>query len=430
MKNLYIITIVLMGFINPVKITAQNYDSLRTNTWSIYGQAGMSWAIDNPLKNVNPSTGTKTAVDLGLGINYNIRPWVRLGINYEFSKFKAEQRFSEFQETDAMMPQISNPQLSQLIDKNGGIAYRKQWTDYHNVSLTAEFNIMEFWKNRECKKFNIYAGTGLGVMFAHGNIYTLGMGSEKWADPDNTMAGNTTLSWVKSYNVKHDFTNMFLPLNLSAEYDILPKLTIGIKYDYKVIFNRNKFAPKGITATALSIRYNFVGDRQGVKSNKKKYNELASLYNDSQRKYKELASLYEKEKLNNECENYIEDLRQENKNLIEKLDANQRNSIKGLTVQFDVNCYTVSDSEKENLKKFAANLEHNNLTDIVLVAEASADGNSEKNRVLSKNRLESVISILKENGISEDKIKFKGAYGDRNKNYDPTSRRVIISIEK
>lgn len=237
-------------------VNAQRVD----NTLSIYGQGGTSWATGTDFENVNASTGTTIAPLVGVGVNYYIRPEVRLGLNYEFSKFKREQRFDTFQPVESML-ELS--QFPELTDKDGGIAYRNQWTQYHNIDLTAEYNIMGLWKNRSDKAFNLYVGTGIGVMFARGNTYTLGMGSELWVDPNNYVNGSqvsdnwASLSWVKAFNNRHSFNSLYVPLVLSAEYDLSTQWTLGVKGEYKFLFSSDDMAPNGVITTGVTVRYNF-----------------------------------------------------------------------------------------------------------------------------------------------------------------------------
>ena len=40
----------------------------------------------------------------------------------------------------------------------------------HSVKLGAQFNFMEFWPARKAQWFNIWIGTGVGGIFARGNI--------------------------------------------------------------------------------------------------------------------------------------------------------------------------------------------------------------------------------------------------------------------
>lgn len=420
--------------LNPTKTVAQDYKSLRTNTWSVYTQGGISWATGLEFKNINPSNGTSIAPEMGVGLNYNIRPWIRLGLNYEFSKFKREQRLTDFQAispvADATAP----------TRNYGGMAYRKMWTQYHNLDLTAEFNIMQLWKSRKCTWFNLYAGTGIGAMFAKGNVYSIGMGYKEWTD-ENTSTGNnsTAISWVKAGNDRHNFNSLYIPIVLSAEFDVLPQLTLGVKGQYKTLLSSNDLAPDGLAVAAVTVRYNFVGSKQGLRSNKQKYNEALSKYNSSLEQCKDLRNQYEAEKAKaRETEaaykkslNSLNELNAENGALKQQLkECKESNEVRNLTVMFDRGISKVSKENKTRLTEFAEQLKTGENVTIDLVGEASADGETTANQKLSEKRLANVISVLNKNGIDRNRIKSATAIGDTNKVYDASSRRVVITINR
>lgn len=248
--------LVLVG--TPLKTAAQDYDSLHANPWSVYLQGGMSWAGGVDMKNVDASSGTNVSPLVGLGVNYNLRPWVRLGFNYEFSKFCREQRFSDFQPVAPKLHSTGTP-----TEQYGGRVYSNMWTQYHNIDLTAEFNVMEIWKNLQNKKFNLYVGTGVGCMFANGNTYDIAMGYERWSSSDNyensvQVGDNHELySWMTANNSRHSFSSLYVPVVLSAEYDINPKWSAGVRGGGKFLFSSDDFAPKNVWSAAVVVRYNF-----------------------------------------------------------------------------------------------------------------------------------------------------------------------------
>lgn len=241
---------------------AQDYKDLRTNTWSIYGQGGISLATGLDMASKNPPVATDIAPAVGGGISYNLRPWIRFGANYEFSKYKREQRFSEFQ----VLPASLNPGdgITELVTNEGGVAYRRMWTMYHNADLTVEFNLMDFIEqNRESGRFSLHVGTGIGMMMAYGNTYTISMGYERWEDPKNVQGGVelsnnwASRAWVNANNMHHDFTSPYIPALLSLEYDIIPQVTLGLKGSYNFLLSPDDdMAPEAVGAAALTVRYN------------------------------------------------------------------------------------------------------------------------------------------------------------------------------
>ena len=72
-----------------------------------------------------------------MGVSFNIRPLIRVGLNYDLSKYAREQRFSEFQPLE--IPKGEGT----LSEQYGGLAYSKMWTRYHAVDITLELNVLE-----------------------------------------------------------------------------------------------------------------------------------------------------------------------------------------------------------------------------------------------------------------------------------------------
>ena len=155
----------------------------RTCTWSLYGEAGATMSHGIGISNVNAAPWTSVSPEIGAGVSFNIRPWIRLGLNYDFSKYARELRFNKLQPLDTpagdgtidtdgthtgdlsgdfsgeIIPDIDGTPAGDrlLLEKTGGLAYTKMWAHYHATDLTLEFNVMEIWKNRTDKRFNLYA---------------------------------------------------------------------------------------------------------------------------------------------------------------------------------------------------------------------------------------------------------------------------------
>lgn len=441
MKKLFSILCLTTFMANTMNVNAQDnkpdYKALRTNTWSIYLQGGASWATGLKFKSVKPAAGTSVAPEVGLGVNYNLRPWIRLGLNYEFSKYRREQRLDNFEN---MPPSFSGTGsgMTENTVNNGGTAYRKLWNMYHNVGLTADFNIMQLWPNRQCTRFNLYAGTGAGMMFAKGNTYAISMGYDQWEDPDNA-TGNTdnwaAHSWLKAENSRHNYSSFYIPVALSAEYDVMPQLTLGVKGQYKALFTSDDFAPSGLEAAAIVVRYNFVGTKQGIRSSKLLYREALEKCNDLR------AEASQARQAENDSRNTIIALHADKQSLEQKLkestaalaDCESRKAvmpISPLTIRFDNNSSTVSPADVKRLEAFAGELKANEAATISLTGEASAEGEAAKNQVLSEKRLANVMDILHKNGIGNNRIQSSKAIGDINKVPGASNRKVEITIHQ
>lgn len=72
----------------------------RTCTWSLYGEAGATMSHGIGISNVNAAPWTSVSPEIGAGVSFNIRPWIRLGLNYDFSKYARELRFNKLQPLD------------------------------------------------------------------------------------------------------------------------------------------------------------------------------------------------------------------------------------------------------------------------------------------------------------------------------------------
>lgn len=438
MKNIFsILSVSLAAFIaTTANAQNQDYKALRTDTWSIYVQGGASWATGLKFKSIDPSSGTSIAPEIGLGVNYNLRPWIRLGLNYEYSKYKREQRMGNFEAIDPSFDGTSSG-LTENTANRGGVAYRKLWDMYHNADLTAEFNIMQFWPNRKCTQFNLYAGTGVGMMFAKGNTYTLGMGNEQWEDPNNAAGSTdnwTSHTWLKAENSRHNYSSVYVPVVLSAEYDVMPQLTLGVKGQYKALFTSDDFAPSGLETAAIVVRYNLVGAKQGVLSNKQ-------LYRDALDKCNELRATTDQARdAEAKSNNMLIAAKAENKALQQQLsecsaavaacESRKAVNIQGMTVQFDNNSAIISQADEMRLETFAGELKNDGQVAVSLVGEASAEGETENNQTLSEKRLANVLAILNRNGIKNGQIQSAKAIGDANKVYGASNRRVAITICK
>lgn len=161
------------GLFADVVAQERGNSAYRTSTWSLYAEGGATMVHGLGMSSVDAPPGMNIFPEIGAGVSFNIRPWIRLGLNYDFSKYAREQRFSEFQPLGVPTGDGT------LSEQYGGLAYSKMWTHYHAADATVEFNLMELWRNREDRRFNLYAGAGFGWLFAKGNTYDITMGHER-----------------------------------------------------------------------------------------------------------------------------------------------------------------------------------------------------------------------------------------------------------
>ena len=403
---------------HPTDPQAYNKD-VRTGTWSIYAQGGLSWASGLWYPSVNAKKSYSLSPAVGGGIDYTIRPWVRVGAEYLWSRYRGEQRFSQI---DATAMPVK--------------AYGNYLMNYHNAKLGVGFNFMEFWPSRKAQWFNVWLGTGVGYMMAKGNEYTLSFsntitqdGVSKPVTGDVTIGNGSSATIqgnVKSTNEHSSFNKLYIPLSLHMEFDVTRRLTLGVKGEMDFVMNREDIAPKNLIFGLATARYNFVASRAqkmqayydgSIGDLNDRVNELQKQARDANDRARQ-------------AEADAQRLAQENAALQRQLsDCEQREVVvekPTYTVQFDHNSSYFSKEQGEALKAFAQQYKGKKLS---LVAEASKPGDKGYNQALSERRLMRVIKALKEAGFAEEDLKPSIAIGAQRGIDSAEVRRVTITVE-
>lgn len=397
----------------------------RTATWSLYAEGGATMAHGLGMSSVDAAPGMNIFPEIGAGVSFNIRPWIRLGLNYDFSKYAREQRFSEFQPLEIPAGEGT------LSEQYGGLVYSKMWTHYHAADATVEFNLMELWRNRKDKRFNLYAGAGFGWLFAKGNTYDISMGHERWSESYK----ETINTWLNAVNTSHKYDVGYVPMLLSAEFDISPVVTVGLQGNYKRLLSCDN-APKGIGTASVVLRLNILGSKSGYKSTGRKLREselaLAAMTVASaaakadceasgKAKDEALASAMSE---NASLKEQVETLGKENA----ELKARRTNeALEKLTVQFANDSFKLSAAAKADLDAFAERMKALNETELVVVGEASATGASGHNLRLSELRIETVLDYLRKQGVDCSRA-FRQPLGDSGKDASDAARRATILV--
>jgi len=463
MKRLLILIVTAILFMPLIDIGAQERGSgtYRTCTWSLYGEAGATMSHGIGISNVNAAPWTSVSPEIGAGVSFNIRPWIRLGLNYDFSKYARELRFNKLQPLDTpagngtidtdgahtgdlsgdfsgeIIPDIDGTPAGDrlLLEKTGGLAYTKMWTHYHATDLTLEFNVMEIWKNRTDKRFNLYAGAGFGWLFAKGNTYNIAMGNERWKEKYK----ETTDIWLKAENTRHNYNSGYVPMLVSAEFDVTPIVTLGLQGNYKRLLKCDN-APKGIGTVSMVVRLNLLGGKSGYKSKasrlRESENALAAMRDmnevlkdeceDSMSDLKdELAeSQHEIEKLKSE----LEGLKKENEELKTQVEEKPKHdTLDTGCAMFDFDSYKLRPQAKAELNDFANRLKSMEGYDLVVIGEASAIGDSGYNQRLSERRIGSVINYLGKKGIDCSSA-YRQALGDSRNDKSESAQRATILV--
>lgn len=393
---------------------------VRTGTWSIYAQGGLSWATGVWYENADAKKSYGMAPAVGGGVDYTIRPWVRVGAEYIWSRYRREQRFSS----------IDNSQMPMK-------AYGNYIVNYHNVKLGAGFNIMEIWPKRESQWFNIWFSTGVGYMMAKGNEYgihfntTITQDGQTFPADGNINISNTSTVTIQgnvsTTNEHSSFNRFYIPASLHFEFDVTRQFSLGLKGEMDWIIKREEIAPKNLAFALVTARYNFVPGK--AKKMKAHYsNSIAALDADLQDALRRLEQQQaraekaeaDKERIakeNEELKNQLEDCINSKPVAVEKPSC---------TILFDNNSSKLSDQDNEILKAFAEQYKGKTLS---LVAEASKPGTKEYNQRLSERRLDRVIKALEKLGFASEELNPSIAIGAQRGIDSAEARRVTITVE-
>ena len=406
---------------------AQTYnDTVRTNTWSVFAQGGVSyfWKVrggdfNGAHKRVSP--------DAAVGVKYNIRPWVRVGLKAEYTQVRAAMegalRISE--QKDIATTLNGNAATKHIITD------RIQNTNIMHVAmadLNVDFNIMDIWHNRRAQKFNLWLGTGVGY-FRGWNRNLLSFSTcEDVESKGDTYYNVESTDRIDSYSDNSHADALYIPLSLNAEWDITPRWTVGIYAEGKYLPLNKEITPKFMGMGGLKIAYNFVGKK--VKTNKQLYYDALraneTLKHCCEEKEQLMNELADAKNANYRLQNDLDKARQEAAEANKLAATNAQSKTEGgHIVYFPVGGSKLTELEKIRLDDYVAECKKNG-NEITLVGEASADGNASSNQKLSESRLKTVLSYLKKKGVSDVVISDSQAIGASQKG-DAKHRRVVIN---
>lgn len=399
--------------------TRDHNSDLRTRTWSIYAEGGLSWATDVWYQNLDAKRSYKQSPAVGGGVDFTIRPWVRVGAEYLWSRYRREQRFSTL-DTKTMPVKV----------------YGNYLMNFHNAKLGAGFNLMELWPRRRAQWLNVWASTGVGYTFAKGNEYgmyfsntkTVGGTTTPFVDGESVSNDNaiTITGNVQTKNRHEKFNTLYIPASLHIEADVSRQFTVGLKGEMDWLLNRKGIAPKNLIFALATVRYNFVPSR--TKSLQQYYEGEITKLNDRVNALQREAS---EVKANGKVD--CAKLQQENADLRRRLTDCENSKPTAAAVQpshfvqFDHNSSYMSRAEADRLSAFARSVKGYKLA---LVAEASTPGDDDYNSQLSERRLRHVMDALIKEGFSLEDLRPTTAIGEQNGKPDAEGRRVTITIEQ
>lgn len=424
MKHLKTILGVATALLSVATLQAQTYnDTVRTKTWSVYAQGGVSSyhgvrsaLFDNSKRTIAP--------DLDLGVKYNIKPWVRLGLNVGYTMVKSTNKYvlSSTTTQDGFMVGDYATTLETKIDR----LQNRNNMHLLGADVNADFNILDIWHYRKAQWINLYAGVGVGYM--HGwnrNSQTYSYSESAVAKGDGYYNVHNH-TYMKSAADKSQFNTMYVPLSLSLEFDVSRQLTVGAIAQYKYLPIKKDLTPKGIYSAGIVVRYNFVKSKSKLQQNK--INELYSLIEAGRKDCDDEKAAIQRRAAEKETAlaRQIADQKQqidEQNNAIAKL---ERENL-GAAIYFENNDVELSQEGQQHLSRLAGKLQGDQK--VVLIGSANKTGLTKNNQELSDNRCEAVKHYLLDQGVKEEQFASPLSLGDRGMTIEPDCRRVVVIVQ-
>ena len=214
----------------------------RTGTVGLRLDGGASWAFGSSFENVGANQVNLLQPYAGAGLLINIKPWVRIGADYSYTRMIREQLFTSLQ------PETGN-------------VYRDFKTRFHGASLTGEFDLVELLgRSKGPGRVGLWLGTGLGFLFSQGNTWNVSVSNEISADKQTIRIGGHNESL--SYNAP------FIPVTLSLEYAFLPQVALSIGGGYRFVPGKQELAPRHQAYAKSGLVFNLTGKRYRAKQSR------------------------------------------------------------------------------------------------------------------------------------------------------------------
>lgn len=431
MKYLKYMMATAMASLTVAGLNAQTYnDTVRTHTWSVYAQGGASFYHGMRGASVNDSR-RPVSPDAALGLDYNIKPWVRVGLNLEYTMLKATGKYVSsrtekkdgFVITDPTTKKTYNTTLETKID----VLQNRYNMHYAMADINVDFNFMELWHNRKAQWFNLWIGTGVGYLHGWSRHSATTSYSELAQAKGEGYYNVYSHNYLKTDVDKRQVNALYVPVSLSFEFDITPRWTLGLAGQYKYLPLDRELTPKGIVSGGLLLRYNFVDKR--MPTNKARL--LQALADQETMKGDYERQLADKQGENDNLRSQLDKSRQDNADLKQLVEdcQNAKDKLTGHEVYFRVNKTKFTEQEELRLNDFISALKALGDYKLTIIGEASSDGPSSKNFKLSEGRLNNVVAFLKKRGVTDYNIKLEKAVGDSNQCPDTKCRRVQIIVE-
>ena len=410
-------------------LQAQTYnDTVRTHTWSVYIQGGGT--LYHGMRGMDEIAKRKHIMPFGgVGVKYNIKPWVRLGLNLEYDMLRS---------LDKGMLSTTTNRGYEIKDPSTGKTYpttletkmdrfQNRYTmQYAMADLNVDFNIMEFWHNRKAQQLNLWLGVGVGYLRGWSRNSTTFSYREMAVAKGEGYYNVYTHNYMKSHAFNEHVDAMYIPATLSLEYDLSSRWTAGVFGRYSYLPLNKDLTPKGMYSAGVVLRFNFVS--KVMPSNKARY--YCALSEQAEMKAAYEQQLQDKLRENESLASQLSASKKDNAELKAMLDDCEKSKkLTSYDVYFTLNKSNITTQEKIRLRNFIQRLKEQGNYKLTIIGEASSDGPSSKNYKLSEERLNNVVDYLRKRGIEDFSIKLEKAIGDSNDCPKEECRRVQITVE-
>lgn len=410
-------------------LQAQTYnDTVRTHTWSVYIQGGGT--LYHGMRGMDEIAKRKHIMPFGgVGVKYNIKPWVRLGLNLEYDMLRSLDKGmlstttnKDYEIKDPSTGKTYPTTLETKMDR-----FQNRYTmQYAMADLNVDFNIMEFWHNRKAQQLNLWLGVGVGYLRGWSRNSTTFSYREMAVAKGEGYYNVYTHNYMKSHAFNEHVDAMYIPATLSLEYDLSSRWTAGVFGRYSYLPLNKDLTPKGMYSAGVVLRFNFVS--KVMPSNKALYYRALSEQAEMKAAYEQ--QLQDKLRENESLASQLSASKKDNAELKEMLDDCEKSKkLTSYDVYFTLNKSNITTQEKIRLRNFIQRLKEQGNYKLTIIGEASSDGPSSKNYKLSEERLNNVVDYLKKRGIQDFSIKLEKAIGDSNDCPKEECRRVQITVE-
>ncbi len=228
------------------------YRDARTGTVGLRLDGGASWAFGSSFENVGANQINLLQPYAGAGLLVNIKPWVRIGADYSYTRMIREQLFTSLQPLTG---------TGVVTGSAEGTVYRDFKTRFHGASLTGEFDLVELLgRGKGPGRVGLWLGTGLGFLFSQGNTWNVSVSNAISVDKQTIRVGG--------HNEAHKYNAPFIPVTLSLEYAFLPQVALSIGGGYRFVPGKTELAPRHQAYAKAGLVFNLTGKRYRAKQAK------------------------------------------------------------------------------------------------------------------------------------------------------------------